>query len=99
VPRALRRLRIVVSVILIGLGVVLIFVPLPPWMIIEQALCGALLLATAGDTSPAVTATIISSSSATPAVISPSRINACPWPRLPRVTRSRSAKRSPILAT
>jgi len=26
---------------------VLFFVPLPPWMIIEQAACGALLLATA----------------------------------------------------
>jgi hypothetical protein len=55
-PRALLRLRVVVAVILIAIGAVLIFVPLPPWMIIEQAFCGALLLATAaivfGQTRP-----------------------------------------------
>jgi hypothetical protein len=45
--RALLRLRIAVSVILIALGAVLVFVPLPLWMIIEQAACGALLFATA----------------------------------------------------
>lgn len=46
-PRALLRLRIAVTVILVAIGAVLIFLPLPLWMIIEQALCGALLLATA----------------------------------------------------
>jgi hypothetical protein len=45
--RALLRLRIAVAVILIALGAVLFFLPLPLWMIVEQAACGALLLATA----------------------------------------------------
>lgn len=46
-PRALLRLRIAVAIILIAVVAVLFFVPLPLWMIIEQAACGALLLATA----------------------------------------------------
>lgn len=46
-PRALLRLRIVVAIILIAIVAVVLFVPLPLWMIIEQAACGALLLATA----------------------------------------------------
>jgi hypothetical protein len=46
-PRALLRLRIVVAVILVAIVAVLFFVPLPLWMKIEQAACGALLLATA----------------------------------------------------
>lgn len=46
-PRALLRLRIVVAVILIAMAAVLLFLPLPLWMFIEQAACGALLLATA----------------------------------------------------
>ena len=46
-PRALLRLRIVVAIILVAIVAVLFFLPLPPWMIIEQAACGALLLATA----------------------------------------------------
>jgi hypothetical protein len=45
--RALLRLRIAVVVILIAVVAVLFFLPLPLWMIIEQAACGALLLATA----------------------------------------------------
>ena len=45
--RALLRLRIAVAVILIAIGAVLVFLPLPLWMIIEQAACGALLAATA----------------------------------------------------
>lgn len=45
--RALLRLRIAVAVILIAVVAVLFFLPLPLWMIIEQAACGALLLATA----------------------------------------------------
>ena len=45
--RALLRLRIAVAVILIAIVAVLFFLPLPLWMIIEQAACGALLLATA----------------------------------------------------
>lgn len=46
-PRALVRLRIVVLVILVAIAAVLAFVPLPRWMVIEQATCGLLLLATA----------------------------------------------------
>lgn len=46
-PRALLRLRIVVAVILVAIAAVLAFVPLPLWMVIEQATCGLLLLATA----------------------------------------------------
>ena len=45
--RALLRLRIAVAVILIAIVAVLFFLPLPLWMIIEQAACGALLLAAA----------------------------------------------------
>ena len=45
--RALLRLRIAVPVILAGICGVLVFVPLPLWMIIEQAACGALLAAIA----------------------------------------------------
>ncbi len=46
-PRALLRLRIIVPVILVAVIVVLFFVPLPAWMIVEQAVCGAILLAAA----------------------------------------------------
>jgi hypothetical protein len=45
-PRALLRLRIVVSILLIAIIAVLFFLPLPTWMIIEQGVCGLLLLAT-----------------------------------------------------
>ncbi|MGN6174885.1 MAG: hypothetical protein ACTHPS_18365 [Streptosporangiaceae bacterium] len=45
-PRALLRLRIVVSILLIAIIAVLFFLPLPLWMVIEQAVCGLLLLAT-----------------------------------------------------
>jgi hypothetical protein len=45
--RALLRLRIVVAVILVAIVGVLFFVPLPAWMIVEQAVCGVLLLITA----------------------------------------------------
>lgn len=46
-PRMLLRLRIVVTVILVAIAAVLAFVPLPLWMVVEQAVCGLLLLATA----------------------------------------------------
>lgn len=46
-PRALLRLRIVVVIILVAVVAVLFFVPLPAWMLGEQAVCGLLLLATA----------------------------------------------------
>lgn len=46
-PRALLRLRVVVAVILVAIGAVLVFLPLPLWMFVEQAACGALLLVTA----------------------------------------------------
>jgi len=46
-PRALLRLRIVVAIILIAIVAVLFFLPLPLWMIIEQMVCGVLLLVTA----------------------------------------------------
>lgn len=45
--RALLRLRIVVTVILIAVVAVLLFLPLPSWMVVEQATCGVLLAATA----------------------------------------------------
>ncbi len=45
--RALLRLRIVVVILLVAVVLVLFFLPLPLWMVIEQAVCGALLLATA----------------------------------------------------
>lgn len=46
-PRALLRLRIVVSILLIAIIAVLFFVPLPLWMVIEQCACGLLLAGTA----------------------------------------------------
>jgi hypothetical protein len=46
-PRALLRLRVVVAILLVAVVAVLFFLPLPLWMVIEQAVCGALLLATA----------------------------------------------------
>jgi len=45
--RALLRLRIIVVIILVAIGAVLFLVPLPGWMIVEQIVCGILLLATA----------------------------------------------------
>ena len=45
--RALLRLRIVVAILLVAVVAVLFFLPLPVWMVVEQAVCGALLLATA----------------------------------------------------
>jgi hypothetical protein len=42
-----RHGRIVVTVILVAIAAVLAFVPLPLWMVVEQAACGLLLLATA----------------------------------------------------
>ena len=45
-PRALLQLRIVVPILLIAIIAVLLFLPLPLWMVIEQAVCGLLLLAT-----------------------------------------------------
>jgi hypothetical protein len=45
--RALLRLRIIVAIILVAVVAVLFFVPLPPWMVVEQAACGVLLAATA----------------------------------------------------
>jgi membrane associated rhomboid family serine protease len=41
--RALLRLRIVVTIILIAIAAVLFFLPLPAWMVVEQAACGLLL--------------------------------------------------------
>lgn len=46
-PRALLRLRIIVAIVLVAIVGVLLFVPLPGWMVVEQVLCGVLLLATA----------------------------------------------------
>src|SRR4029453_18399188 len=51
-----------------------------------------------GDTSAASTATMASSSNATPSAVSPSRSRAWPRPARGSVARSRSPKRSPILA-
>lgn len=45
--RALLRLRIAIATILVATGAVLLFLPLPLWMIIEQAVCEALLAAAA----------------------------------------------------
>jgi hypothetical protein len=42
--RALLRLRILVPIILVAVVLVLLFLPLPAWMVIEQLLCGTLLL-------------------------------------------------------
>jgi hypothetical protein len=45
--RALLRLRIIVVVLIVAVLGVLFFLPLPLWMVIEQALCGVILVATA----------------------------------------------------
>jgi presenilin-like A22 family membrane protease len=46
-PRALLRLRIVVSILVVAVIAVLFFVPLPLWMVMEQCVCGLLLAGTA----------------------------------------------------
>jgi hypothetical protein len=46
-PRALLRLRIVVSILVVAIVAVLFFVPLPLWMVLEQCACGVLLVGTA----------------------------------------------------
>ncbi|WP_052460756.1 hypothetical protein [Microbacterium gorillae] len=43
--RALLRLRIIAPILLIAVVAVLFFLPLPLWMVIEQALCGVVLAA------------------------------------------------------
>ncbi|WP_244209236.1 hypothetical protein [Paenibacillus ferrarius] len=43
-PRALMRLRIVVTLLLVAFTAVLFFLSLPIWMKVEQAVCSALLL-------------------------------------------------------
>jgi hypothetical protein len=43
-PRTMLRLRIVLFVILAAVVLVLFFLSLPTWMVIEQAACGVLLL-------------------------------------------------------
>ncbi|MFI7416183.1 hypothetical protein [Nonomuraea sp. NPDC049684] len=45
--RALLRLRIVLVVILVAVVGVLLFLPLPGWMVAEQGVCGVLLLCAA----------------------------------------------------
>ncbi|MER6580818.1 hypothetical protein [Nonomuraea sp. NPDC001023] len=45
--RALLRLRIVLVVILVAVVGVLLFLPLPVWMVAEQGVCGVLLLCAA----------------------------------------------------
>lgn len=45
--KALRRLRLAALVITVAVVAVLLIVPLPEWMMIEQAVCGLLLLITA----------------------------------------------------
>lgn len=45
--KALLRLRIIVAVLIAAVLGVLFFLPLPLWMVIEQALCGVILVATA----------------------------------------------------
>lgn len=45
--KALLRLRIIVVVLIVAVLGVLFFLPLPLWMVIEQALCGVILVATA----------------------------------------------------
>ncbi|MGV9678741.1 hypothetical protein ACWDSJ_25955 [Nocardia sp. NPDC003482] len=47
-PRALLRLRIVVTVLVIAFAAVLIFLPLPGWMVVEQVIGLALLVVIAG---------------------------------------------------
>ncbi len=49
-PRALLRLRIVVVILLVAFTTVLIFLPLPVWMVVEQAICLVLLLIIAAYT-------------------------------------------------
>ncbi len=44
-PRALLRLRIVLIILVAAVAGVLFFLALPVWMVIEQAVCGAFLLA------------------------------------------------------
>jgi hypothetical protein len=46
-PRALLRLRIVLVVLVAAVAGVLFFLVLPGWMVIEQAVCGALLMSAA----------------------------------------------------
>ncbi len=46
-PKALLRLRIVSIVLVVAVAGVLFFLPLPIWMVIEQAACGLVLLAVA----------------------------------------------------
>jgi hypothetical protein len=46
-PRALLRLRIVVTILVVAIIAVLFFVPLPLWMVIEQCACGVLLVGAA----------------------------------------------------
>jgi hypothetical protein len=46
-PRALLRLRIVLVILVVAVAGVLFFLALPGWMVIEQAVCGVLLLAAA----------------------------------------------------
>jgi undecaprenyl pyrophosphate phosphatase UppP len=46
--RALMRLRIVLTVIPLAIIAVLFLLPLPTWMDVEQAVCGALLLGALG---------------------------------------------------
>ncbi len=46
-PRALLRLRIVLVVLVVAVAGVLFFLPLPGWMVVEQAGCGVLLLGAA----------------------------------------------------
>lgn len=43
----LTRLRVVVAILLVAVIVVLFVLKLPGWMVVEQVVCGALLLATA----------------------------------------------------
>lgn len=46
-PQGLTRLRVVVAILLVAVVVVLFVLKLPGWMVVEQVVCGALLLATA----------------------------------------------------
>ncbi|WP_052226556.1 hypothetical protein [Microbacterium mangrovi] len=45
--KALLRLRIIVLVLIVAVVGVLFFLPLPLWMVIEQALCGVILVVAA----------------------------------------------------
>jgi Flp pilus assembly protein TadB len=45
--RALLRLRIVVAIVTVAVVAVLLFVPLPSWMVVEQVASGVLLAAVA----------------------------------------------------